>query len=295
MSARNSYNVAPLQGENNGGSGGGGSEPAGGGLPLGTIVLSALAGSSDPDWLVCDSTEYRIDTNNFQLFNVIGWRYSPNTAVETQYFGTYTYGTGTPNEITFNTATPILNQIISVGSFIKPYTFIAATGANINGSIIRITSCPALNTNTTGVYTGVFVPPISGTGTGNAAANQLVSRWSYNVPDLTGRVPLGFNATYPRATTGGSASTTLDIANLPAHSHTVWRGGTQVLTSGSGEFVGTPNVDTGRATGGTIFRPQDTPDSGSRVQVVGSNNAGQTSFTNLPPYLAINYIIKSVA
>ena len=284
MSARFSYNVAPLQGENNGGAGGGGGEPVGGGLPLGTIVLSALAGSSDPDWLVCDSTEYRIDTNNFQLFNVIGWRYSPNTAVETQYFGTYTYGTGTPNEITFNTATPILNQIISVGSFIKPYTFIATTGANINGSIIRITSCPALNTNTTGVYTGVFVPPITGTGTGNASANQLVSRWSYNVPDLTGRVPLGFNATYPRATTGGSATTTLTADNLPQHRHGTPVPGTSSATAGGGLRAGTFNVDDGTRT----WANQTYLENGSTL-------ATNSAFSNLPPYLAVNYIIKSVA
>jgi len=284
MSARNSYNVAPLQGENNGGAGGGGGEPVGGGLPLGSIVLSALAGSSDPDWLVCDSTEYRIDTNNFQLFNAIGWRYSPNTAVETQYFGTYTYGTGTPNEITFNTATNILNQIISVGSFIKPYTFIATTGQDINGSIIRITSCPALNSNTTGVYTGVFVPPITGTGTGNAAANQLVSRWSYNVPDMTGRFPIGFNATYPRATTGGSATTTLTAANLPQHRHGTPVPGTSSATAGGGLRAGTFNVDDGTKT----WANQTYLENGSTL-------AGNTAFNTISPYLAVNYIIKSTA
>ena len=284
MSARNSYNVAPLQGENNGGSGGGGGEPPGSsGLPLGSIVLSALAGSSDPDWLVCDSTEYRIDTNNFQLFNVIGWRYSPNTAVETQYFGTYTYGTGTPNEITFNTATAIENKIISVGSYIKPYTFIATTGANLNGTIIRITSCPALNSNTTGVYTGVFVPPLEGSGTGNAAANQLVSRWSYNVPDLAGRVPLGFNATYPRATTGGSATTTLTAANLPQHRHIF------SLSQGAGFAAAAGSFGNSVATGNNLTLANNT------YLEDGTTLVSNSAFSNLPPYLAVNYIIKSTA
>lgn len=283
MSARNSYNVAPLAGENGGGAGGGGGEPTNGGLPLGTIVLNAFGGSSDPDWLVCDSTEYRIDTQNFQLFNSMGWSYSPNSAVETQYFGTYTYGTGTPNEITFNTATPILNQIIRVGSYIKPYTFIATTGQNINGTIIRITSAPALNTNSTAVYTGVFVPPITGTGTGNGAANQLVSRWSYNVPDLTGRFPIGFNATYPLKSTGGSATTTLTADNLPQHRHGVLVPGNAM--SAGGAAGGFPNVDNSGAT--LTTGGQTRTDAG----VLTTNSA----FSNLPPYLAINYIIKSTA
>lgn len=284
MSARNSYNVAPLSGENGGGAGGGGGEPVGGGLPLGTIVLNAFGGSADPDWLVCDSTEYRIDTNNFKLFNAMGWSYSPNSAVEAQFFGTYTYGTGTPNEITFNTATPIQNLMISVGSFIKPYSFIATTGADLNGTFIRITSCPALNSNTAGVYTGVFVPPLAGSGTGNAAANQLVSRWSYNVPNLAGRFPIGFNATYPLKSAGGSATTTLSAANLPLHRHGFPVPGGTSLASGSGLRAGTANFDDGT----TTFANETYLENGSTLV---SNSA----FTTLPPYLAINYIIKSTA
>ena len=285
MSARNSYNVAPIPGDNGNGGGGGGGHVNGNTIPLGTIVLNALEGSTDPDWLVCDATEYRIDTNNFQLFNKLGWRYSVNTAIETAQLRNYSF---TGSTITFTTSTgAFLNQVVSVGSFVKPYNFITATGVDINGTIIRITSCPAINTTTSTNYVGTFVNgPPGGTGTGNTAGGSgtYALRWSFNVPNLSGRFPIGLNATYPIGTTGGSATTTLTADNLPQHRHGTPVPGTSSATAGGGLRAGTFNVDDGTRT----WANQTYLENGSTL-------ATNSAFSNLPPYLSLNYLIKSVA
>jgi microcystin-dependent protein len=283
MSARNTYNVAPIPGDNGNGGGGGGGHINSINVPLGTIVLNAFGGSSDPDWLVCDATEYRIDTNNFQLFNAMGWSYSVNTAIETAQLRNYSY---TGSTITFTTSTAFLNQVVSVNSFVKPYNFITATGADINGTIIKITSCPAIGTTTTTNYVGTFVNgPPGTTGTGNTAGGSgtYALRWSFNVPNLSGRFPIGFNATYPIKSTGGSATTTLTADNLPQHRHGVLVPGNAMAAGGTAG--GFPNVDN---SGGTLTTGGQTrTDAG----VLTTNSA----FNNLPPYISLNYLIKSTA
>jgi microcystin-dependent protein len=285
MSARNSYNVAPIPGDNGNGGGGGGGHVNSINVPLGTIVLNAFGGSSDPDWLVCDATEYRIDTNNFQLFNAMGWSYSVNTAIETAQLRNYSY---TGSTITFTTSTgAFTNQVISVGSFVKPYNFITATGADINGTIIQITSCPAINTTTSTNYVGTFVTgPPGGTGTGNTAGGSgtYALRWSFNVPNLSGRFPFGFNAAHPLRSTGGNLNTTLTAANLPQHRHGTPVPGSSSAIAGSNLRAGTFNVDDGTTTFANETYLED-----------GTTLAGNTAFTNLPPYLSLNYLIKSTA
>lgn len=44
---------------------------------------------------------------------------------------------------------------------------------------------------------------------------------TYNLPDLTGRVAIGESQTHVLGTSGGSETVPLQVANLPAHAHTV--------------------------------------------------------------------------
>jgi microcystin-dependent protein len=57
---------------------------------------------------------------------------------------------------------------------------------------------------------------------------------TFNLPNLSEKVPIGKSGSYALGSTGGNAATTLTIANLPAHTHTVTPKGTIAST-----FTGT--------------------------------------------------------
>jgi microcystin-dependent protein len=99
---------------------------------------------------------------------------------------------------------------------------------------------------------------------------------SFQVPDLGGRFPLGANATYTAGSTGGAATHTLNVTEIPGHTH----------PTSSGSFV-LYNGSTGSAsgsTGGSLLYTSN---------VTGSAGGGG-AHNNMPPYLAIRYIIRTV-
>jgi len=102
---------------------------------------------------------------------------------------------------------------------------------------------------------------------------------TFRVPNMAGRVPLGHTTTGENVgVTGGAAQATLDITNIPPHTHT----------------------QTTRGTGGAVSR--FTGDANGNATVV--NNLATTSvggsggvvqpFVILNPYLRVKYIIKAL-
>lgn len=284
MFARRSYNVAPDiidAGQGGGGSG----NITNTGMPIGSVV--PFAGSIAPtNWLVCDGTEVRNDVY-FDLYNVIFFSYGINPNVSSiGSIGAYSY---TGNVLTFALTGTGINQFLNVGTIVRPAGFVASSGADINGTYITITTAPAIGA--TGTATGTFAQPISGTGAGTGAN---VNRASITLPDLRLKNPVGTGAGISVASTGGATTQTLTITNLPPHSHTLWVGGADASQgSVNTQKLGFPNVDTGAATGGTIYAATNTPTSGSRTQQVGQDGTGQTSFSIRNPYVGMNYIIHA--
>jgi microcystin-dependent protein len=297
MFANFSYNVAP-NADDNGGGGGGGGNITNNALPLGVVVPYAgvISGSAPyllpADWLLCDGAEYRNDTIYEGLYNLIGFTFgvAPNDTVQTG-IGAYSYG-GTANTITFTATTA--NLFMKAGTIVRPSGFTLTTGEDINGTYVLVSSAPAIGG--TGTVTGTFVQPITGTGSGNASGTYNVNRASFATPNMVSKFPLGasYGGSPVPTSTGGSATQTLTITNLPPHSHTLWVGGADASQgSVNTQKLGFPNVDTGAATGGTIYAATNTPTSGSRTQQVGQDGTGQTSFSTLNPYLALYYIIHA--
>ena len=110
---------------------------------------------------------------------------------------------------------------------------------------------------------------------------------TFGLPDLRGRVPihqgtgLGLS-TYTIGQQGGATSVTLNVSQLPAHTHPV------AANSGAGTansavnnyFAQTPNVNALAATGSSV----------SMVSVVGPSGGSQPH-ENQQPFLTVNYII----
>lgn len=127
---------------------------------------------------------------------------------------------------------------------------------------------------------------------------------TFNLPNLKGRVPVGRDASQTEfdtlGETGGSKTSALVVANLPAHTHTVDSNTLDVLynagsyTTGyitgrdadnNGVIDGTTNTF-GIAVGSATDHTHTISSSG------GNGTATGDTFSNLAPYIAINFIIR---
>lgn len=277
MSARNSYNVAPIPGDNNGGSGGGGGEPVvvGGGIPIGAIL--PFGGFATPTkWLQCNGAEVNLETY-YQLYGALGYNYGINPGIGFQSVTSYS----TPNTSTINfSLTSTDNYFIVVGTILKLSGFTAITGPNINGLLVTVTAAPAINAR--GTISATFSTPLPATGDGGVGT---LNRITFKLPDLRLASPIGYQqGTINFATSGGASTYQLNEQNLPQHRHGVFvPGGLSSQVNGSQNRAGDPNVDLGF----TTVSGETYPNTGALVPV------SNTAFSIRNPYVAVNYIIKA--
>ena len=122
-----------------------------------------------------------------------------------------------------------------------------------------------------------------------------------STPDLRNRFVVGAGDTYAVDATGGSSTTTLSTANLPAHTHTF--SGT---TGGAGSHSHTTSHGTGglanngthgvRSYAGSFRTDLATSSVGNHTHSFSgttSSTGSGSSFDNKPPYYALAYIMKT--
>lgn len=162
--------------------------------------------------------------------------------------------------------------------------------------------------------------PVGGIIMWSGAISAIPAGWhlcdgTSGTPDLRDRFVVGAGTTYAVGASGGSASTTLVEANLPAHTHYVSLG---TSTSGDhshgvndpGHAHSLPSVfyasyPNGFAAGGgagqvtnatgTAYTGISIANAGSHTHTVtgNTNSTGSgTAFENRPPYYALAYIMK---
>ena len=125
----------------------------------------------------------------------------------------------------------------------------------------------------------------------SGAINQIPEGWALcdgndGTPDLRNRFIVGAGSGYAVAATGGEASHTLTIAEIPAHNHGVtdpghihaYKNGSDTTSSGYAANTnnGTPTQSTENATTGISI----------------NNAGGGVAHNNLPPYYALAFIMK---
>lgn len=110
-------------------------------------------------------------------------------------------------------------------------------------------------------------------------------RVNFALPNLQGRTGIGFTATLPLGSSGGSSNETLAPAHLPTHTHAM-NASTDLVNSNdpTNHILGTK----GRG-GINAFAPATlmTPLSPNSITPTGGNQ----SHNNMQPYLVMNYII----
>jgi hypothetical protein len=142
-------------------------------------------------------------------------------------------------------------------------------------------------------------------GTSYGAGNGSTT---FNLPNLQGKFPVGKDASVEfdvLGETGGSKTSALAVANLPAHNHTASSSSSSStsLTNGSSVVVtGTGNaLLLNGAQGLSVYGPYNavamsastSTSTSTTVNTSGGNGtATGDAFTNLPPYIALNFIIR---
>ncbi|HWQ07801.1 MAG TPA: tail fiber protein, partial [Holophaga sp.] len=96
---------------------------------------------------------------------------------------------------------------------------------------------------------------------------------TFNLPKITGRFPLGVSSTYMLGKTGGEETHTLTVDEMPAHTHPTYSRYTSNLQHDDNDEGDRGVLSTQGATTGS--------------------SGGGYAHNNMPPYLAMNFIIKT--
>jgi len=202
------------------------------------------------------------------------------------------------------TAAGTENQLLQAGSSGVP-AFQTVTGLNPAGSIMMYAAvsaptgyllCDGSNVSRT-TYSVLFAAISTNYGVGDGST-------TFGVPNLEARFPIGYNAsTYLLAGTGGAtadtptltgtnAGTALTEAQLAAHSHDTWGSGwpTGSWTGGTGTSQSSVTQASGTLATASTLRTLET---GSGATHTHTWTGTSTAVDTVPPYVVVNYIIKT--
>jgi microcystin-dependent protein len=229
--------------------------------------------------------------------------------------------------------TTVANAINGIGSGSEALANVAVTGGTINGAVIggsnavagtfSTLTANATTVTTLTVLTGGGIAPtgsltmwagaVASPPTGWLACNGAnVSRSTYSalfavvgtsfgigdnsttfgLPNLLNRFPVGAGDTYALAATGGSANaivvshthTATSVVTDPGHIHGAFLGESSAATGGTTRTSKTGSADNSYINSNTT---------GITVATTNSTEGSSATNANLPPYIAVGFIIKT--
>ncbi|MEL7604234.1 MAG: tail fiber protein [Bacillota bacterium] len=134
---------------------------------------------------------------------------------------------------------------------------------------------------------------------------------TFNIPNLKGRAVVGQNTADTSfntlGVTGGEKAHILTASEMPVHSHTLtvgsggahahsirWYNGEYISLSGSGSGDSSSGYRTGYSSGTVYHSATLAASAGAHTHTASASNAGGGSgHNNMPPYIVLNYIIKT--
>ena len=122
---------------------------------------------------------------------------------------------------------------------------------------------------------------------------------TFGLPDLRGRFPMHFGqgtglSNRIQGEFGGGETTTLGITHLPAHSHAINLTAAMPCSNGPGNADDpTGKIPAGSASDENYTAPGSATGQLAPLTVTGTSGSTGTGtpFTNMPPYLAVNFCI----
>jgi microcystin-dependent protein len=109
---------------------------------------------------------------------------------------------------------------------------------------------------------------------------------TFALPDLRGRIPVHQGSGFVIGQFSGAENVTLSLAQLPQHTHTV-----QAASGTAGSPVNSPAGNFWSGWTGGQYAAAPNPANMSAA-AIGNNSGGGLAHTNMPPFLAINFVIS---
>lgn len=241
-------------------------------VPTGSIFMWGVA-SAPTGYLFCNGTAVSRATYA-SLFTTISTTFGVGDGSTT--FNLPNFSGSMPIGVTAGTSSSFTGSIAVASSTTGTLTVTAGSGIAINQVITG-----------TGISSGtIIIGFVSGTFGG-------IGVYTVSVPQTVSSTSItGTQGALTLASTGGAATTTLQLANLPAHKHTINDPGhfhEAGYTNGSGGVggVGVP-LSNFASTGSTLF---NTSSVGTGITT--NNAGGDTTTATISPYLGIHFIIKT--
>lgn len=239
------------------------------GVPTGSIFMWGTA-SAPTGYLFCNGTAVSRATYS-ALFALIATTFGVGDGSTT--FNLPNFSGSMPIGVTAGTSSSFTGSIAVASSTTGTLTVTAGSGIAINQVITG-----------TGISSGtIIIGFVSGTFGG-------IGVYTVSVPQTVSSTAItGTQGALTLASTGGAATTTIQLANLPAHSHTINDPGhfhSYLFKASTG----------GTTAGGDPNNLNNTTFSTSTNQtgITGTNNAGgDTTTATISPYLGIHFIIKT--
>ena len=168
----------------------------------------------------------------------------------------------------------------------NPIQAIASVGTT--GQVLTSNGAGALPTMQSAFVTGMII--LWSGSSASIPSGWLLCNGASSTPDLRGRFVVGASGTYAVGDTGGSAT-----SSLPSHTHTA-----TVTDPGHAHQVGRANQINAVVSGPTVadfadqsVAVQSTQSAVTSVTVANSTEGVSPTVTNLPPYYALCYIMKT--
>ena len=114
---------------------------------------------------------------------------------------------------------------------------------------------------------------------------------TFNIPDLRGRVAVGHNTTYGLGASGGEATHTLSVNEMPSHDGHLYNNAyysSDNVTAGEDTYY-LPNSAVNKYSNTRPFIIRNA----NEMAIRGFNKGGGAAHNNMQPYLVTNYIIKT--
>lgn len=256
-----------------------------------------------------------IDPSGNQQFRLqwLGPAVSPRSIIQTNaplYFNQV--GTAQGNTYLNISGYPTDDDLLNVGGSVNVVRNLTVSGTisaaslsvfgTISAASILAANLSVGNTVSASTFVGNGTVPVGGIIMWSGSLASIPAGWALcdgtnGTPNLTNRFVIAAGGTYAVGSNGGSTTQTLAVSNIPPHTHSGYVGPLDAINSGGNATQNAPAWGGGSDTNGASITASTTISSAiynPAGTLVLSGGDTPASFSILPPYYALAYIMRTV-